>query len=206
MQIESIILGVSNLDRPIIDFETDRLHIRTVCEADRDAYMSLRVNNSDLSTAYSIIPGFEDYEWESELQGNGDIYLSVFLKPDETFIASASIQGYQTEIVELGYDVVEEYRNQGFATEIVEGLRSETRRIRPDAEIIIRINKDNEASKRVAEKCGGKFKRYEDSVVSRMLASEIKEKSNNKEMNEIRLKMAELVESGKDAVCVYELP
>ncbi|MCR4657806.1 MAG: GNAT family N-acetyltransferase [Lachnospiraceae bacterium] len=107
------------MGKPYLDFETERLHIRTVSEADRDAYMSLRVGNSTISVAYSAISGFEDFEWESELNDEKDIYLSVFIKDEEIFIASASLQDYQSDTIEMGYDVVEGYRNHGHATEIV---------------------------------------------------------------------------------------
>ena len=109
-------------DKPIIDFETERLHIRSVQECDKEAYIALRIQNSMTPKAYEKIPGFRDYEWESELNGDGDLFLSVFLKPEELFVASASIQHYKKPAIEIGYDVVKEYQNRGIATELIKGL------------------------------------------------------------------------------------
>ena len=78
--------------KPYIDFETERLHIRSVTKEDKEDFMALRIHNSDISSVYSEVSGFEDLEWESELNSEKDIYLSIFRKTDEVFVASASIQ------------------------------------------------------------------------------------------------------------------
>ncbi len=187
-------------NKPIIDFETERLHIRNVSECDKDEYMSLRVNNSPTSKAYSVIPGFRDFEWDGELHCDHDIYLSVFLRPDEIFVASASIQHYRNETVELGYDVVEEYRNRGFATEIVKGLVMTVHDLDLRKRIIIRTDIENEASKKVAEKCGAKIIEYEDPFVSRMLSKTLDSYKDSKKYNDVK----QYVEKNKSSVCVYE--
>ena len=152
-----------------MDFETKRLHIRSVEEKDKEPYMSLRSNNSDFSAAYEILPGFFDYEWEGELNSKEDIYLSVFFKDNGIFVGSASIQSYKEDIAELGFDVCKEYWNQGIATEILNGLIGEAYRLYKFSKIVVRANKDNLASRRVAEKCGGAFEGYEDSPVNNAL-------------------------------------
>lgn len=198
-----------SVEKPIIDFETERLHIRSVMEADKDDYMSLRVKNSNISMAYSVMPGFTDYEWEGELNGEDDIHLSVFIKPDEVFVASASIQNYKEKTVELGYDVKDDYRNTGIATEIVKGLLAEVHRLCSESKVIIRADHENDASKRVAEKCGGILIRREDSFACRMFSStkEVLEKAGKDfEQSDNYKDMKELMEKGKDSVCVYELP
>ena len=195
--------------KTFIDFETNRLHIRSVMEADKDDYMALRVNNSNISEAYSIMPDFTDYEWDGELNGDEDIYLSVFLKSDGTFVASASVQNYQEESVEIGYDVKEESRNVGIATEIVKGLLAEVHSLFPKSRVIIRADYENDASKRVAEKCGGVLIRREDSFACRMFSmtqKALETEGDDFEQSEKYADMRALMEKGKDAVCVYELP
>ena len=105
-------------------------------------------------------------------------------------------------------DVIEGYRNQGIATEIVSGLVNEIQRICAGAPIIIRIDKDNYASRKVAEKCGGVLVKYEDSYMSRIICT-LKEKckergvlsENDAEFDNIR----NLMEEGKESICIYEL-
>ena len=187
-------------NKPRIDFETERLHIRNVSECDKDEYMSLRENNSPISKAYELVADFRDFEWEGELHCEHDIFLSVFLRPDEIFVASASIQHYRNETVELGYDVVEEYRNRGFATEIVKGLVMTVHDLNPGKRIIIRMDDENAASKRVAEKCGAKIIEYEDTFVSRMLSKSMDLYKDSKKYNDVK----QYVEKNKSYVCVYE--
>lgn len=62
-----------------------------------DVRKAAEMVNSDLSVAYSVIPGFENFEWDGELNAEDDIHLSVFLRSDGSFVASASMQNYKSE-------------------------------------------------------------------------------------------------------------
>ncbi len=68
------------MEKPKISFDTERLYVRSVEETDKDDYMNLRVETSELSQAYQSVPGFRDYEWEGELNSQKDIYMAVFMK------------------------------------------------------------------------------------------------------------------------------
>jgi len=193
--------------KPYIDFETERLHIKSLSEEDRDAYMALRKANSPISIAYSALSDFEDQEWQSELQSSDDIYLSVFLKSTDRLIASASIQHYREEAVELGYDVSGEFQNQGYASEIVKGLVSEIRRLRRNARIIKKIDKDNVASIRVAEKCGTVWKETADSFVNKLyeiLSKDAGEAILASSKEDGGNELEELLDQSRDSVLVYE--
>ena len=48
--------------KPYIDFETERLHIRSVTKEDKEDFMALRIHNSDISSVYSEVSGFKDLE------------------------------------------------------------------------------------------------------------------------------------------------
>lgn len=193
--------------KPYINFETERLHIRSLLVEDRDAFMALRKSNSQISVAYSAISDFEELEWQNELESSEDLYLSVFLKSTNRLVASASIQHYREEAVELGYDVSGDFRNRGYASELVKGLVSEIRRLRKDARIIIKIDKDNVASIRVAEKCGAVRKETADSFVNKLYESLSKDDreamlacSEEDGSNELE----ELLDQSRDSVLIYE--
>lgn len=194
-----------NMNKPNINIETKRLLIGNLSEKDHDPYMNLRASNSDISVVYEKMPDFQDFEFVSELNSEDDIYLSVYRKSDSVFVASASIQNYTSDVLELGYDVVEKYRNQGIATEIVEALLQEAHSLFKDKKIIVKINNDNEASKKVAEKCGGKFIKYDDSPISKALAVF----ANNPDYKSAEVDSQEIsmaIQRGSDAVSIYEMP
>ena len=52
------------MEKPKISFETERLYVCSVEEADKEVYMDLREETSELSRAYQSVPGFRDYKWE----------------------------------------------------------------------------------------------------------------------------------------------
>ncbi len=196
----------SDIAKPYIEFETKRLHIKPVTEEDRKEYMSLRVQNSKISSAYATMPGFEDMEWNGELNSDDDIFFSVRLKPEGTFVASASIQDFRKHTIELGYDVCKEDQNQGIATELLKQLYTEAHRFFYEAEIIIKINKDNVVSRRVAEKSGATFIRYDDSFISKRIG-DILDSSNNEDgtkLDKQYSRLSKIAEEGKNSICIYQ--
>ena len=157
------------LVKPYIDFETERLHIRSLSVADKDADISLKAQLDDLIDDDNEYGYFGD-EVHADIQDDNDIWLAVFMKEGGTFVANAAIQNYMNPEVDLAYGVLKTYRNQGIATEIVQGLISEAHRLFMDKTVIIGADKNNAASRRVIEKCGGVLIRYEDSLMSQRLA------------------------------------
>lgn len=135
--------------------------------------MNIRKGNSVISSAYRF-PGFEDFEWDSELNSPDSVYLSVFIKTTGMLVASASIQKYIGPEIELGYDVADGYRNKGIATEVVKALLEEVHRRFPKTRVVVRTENDNAASRRVAEKCGGVLTESEDTFMT-VAASLVKE-------------------------------
>ena len=45
----------AEVKKPYIDFETKRLHIRSVVPEDNDVYMALRISNSPISAVYATM-------------------------------------------------------------------------------------------------------------------------------------------------------
>ena len=66
-----------------------------------------------MSELYSIHAELVEMEWDEELNSTNDKYLCAFLKDSGEFAASGSLQHTETETIELGIDVLEEYRNIG---------------------------------------------------------------------------------------------
>lgn len=188
--------------KPLIDFETERLHIRSLVESDKDTYMSLRINNSNFASVYSLEPNLVDDVWECEFYGEEDIYLAVTLKANDKMIASASIQCYKDKNIELGYDVNKEYQKQGIASEILTGLVAEAHRIFKAARIFVRVDRDNMASRRVAEKCGGMLVETDDFQSIDSIIAMIKEHTGTIDAG---YEMNIAIEKLKDSVCIYEM-
>ena len=194
------------MDKPIIEFETGRLVVRSVQEGDKDEYMALRVQTSDISRAYSTIEGFTEYEWENELNDSDDIYMSVFLKSDFVFVASASIQNFKENSIYIGYDVKEEYRNMGIATELVIGLVKQAHSFFPESKVLSRIRVDNDVSRKVTEQCGGIIKGYEDTYFAKQVKRMMSSRTYNQIKPENKKVLESILLSGENGVCVYEMP
>ena len=103
--------------------------------------------------------------------------------------------------------MVKEYQNRDIATELIKGLVNEIHRIFTDTRIIITTGRNNAASRRVAEKCGGTLVGFDNSIISRIyeIAKEGLE-GKGTENDEKYRKIRESIEEDKDSVCVYELP
>lgn len=195
------------MDKPKIHFDTARLYVLSVEESDKEVYMNLRVETSDIAQAYHSFPRFRDHEWNGELNSQRDIFMAVFLKENDMLIASASFQNYESECIELGFDVTERYRKQGIAAELVQGMLKTVHTLFPEKRVNIKTNVTNFACRRVAEKCGGVFSGYEPTrtavALKTLLESYGNKPTDDKEVLAIRKKSAEFIEENKEGVCVY---
>ena len=195
------------MDKPKIHFDTPRLYVRSVEESDKEAYMNLRVETSEIAHAYQSLPGFRDREWDGELNSQKDTLLAAFLKENNLLVASASFQSYESNCIELGFDVSERYRRQGFATELVQGMLKTISTIFPDKTVSLRTAVTNTACRRVAEKCGGVFSGYEPTRATMAMAALMESYGNtptdDKELLAMRIKGTEFIEENKEGVCVY---
>lgn len=160
-----------------------------------------------LSKAYEVFPKLIDNVWKSELNSHDEIYLSIFLKENNTLVVSASFQKFALDTIEFGFDVVERYRNQGIATELVKGMLRVMRTVFHGRGTIIKTDKMNGACRKVAEKCGGIFTGYEPTFAARAFASLIEsfgnESTGKEKWIQIRKRYYEYIEENKDVVCVY---
>ncbi len=99
--------------------------------------------------------------------------------------------------------VFNEYQNQGIASEILAGLVSETRRLFKDVRIFVRVDKENMASRRVAEKCGGMLVRTDDAQTIGAIIALVKRHTGTMNASD---EMNSTIEKLKESVCIYEMP
>lgn len=189
------------MNKSFLLFETDRLIIRPLQESDKDYYMALRIETSDIRQAYETMPEFREYEWEKEFEGDGDASFCIFLKPDRIFVGSCSYQNFKSDTVELGIDLVKEHRNKGIGTEVVNGLVRKAGELFPGKSIILRTNANNVLCRRVAEKCGATLSKYEPSLTAQVMAKllEITDEMDSESL----AKNKEYIEENKEGLCVY---
>ena len=98
------------LDRPRIEFETRRLRVRSLEEVDKDDYMALCIETSE-STGLFQDPVYYEQVWKDVLATRRTLCLSVFHIGTGDYVASASVQNYMKNAVDIGFDVVADYRN-----------------------------------------------------------------------------------------------
>ncbi len=122
-------------------------------------------------------------------------------------VASCSFQSYEGDCIELGFDVAEQYRKQGIATELVKGMLRTVHTLFSGKPVMIRTNVTNTACRRVAEKCGGVFSGYEPTLAAKAIAGLMESYGNkptdDEELLKMRQRNAEFIEENKEGVCVY---
>ena len=174
---------------------------RSVTPADKDLFMSVRSEASDIAGFYRAYPDFSEYRWKQILEDEKDLSMVVFSLPDNRFVGTCSFQGLQKDTLELGYDVVKEYRGKGIGTKMVRSLVALAHSVFPEREVFIRVRKDNTASCRVAEKCGGVFLGMADVPEIEILQKSLEENGPVPISAETRA----LIERARNTVRVYKV-
>ena len=128
--------------------------VRSVTEADKDLYMRIQQENSEMANAYDE-HSFRDYFWETILKSENDIYMMAFLKDGDTFVGNCSLQEVNSDAVELGMDIDKSYQNRGIGTEILGLLIRYVSENLPRKRILIKTKSDNMQCRRMIEKAGG---------------------------------------------------
>ena len=137
-----------------IIIENGKYLIRSVTATDKEPYMRIQQENSEMAKAYDE-NNFRDYFWENILKGEDDIYMMVFRKESNTHVGNCSFQGIKSDAVEIGVDIDKPYQNRGIGTDILGML------IRYAAEnilgkrLLIKTKSDNMQCRRMIEKAGG---------------------------------------------------
>ncbi len=97
-------------------------------------------------------------QWRDRWLAGGDAGYSVFL--DDEAIGACGLHCRQgVGVLEIGYWIAAEHNGRGYATELTQAL-VETALSRSDVEsVVLRTDRDNTASRRVAAKAGFRFAR-----------------------------------------------
>jgi len=187
-----------------IDYREQNYHIRTVTEEDKESFMSIRRETSDLSYAYDTVPGFLDQAWGFVLNGYDEISMVVFR--NDCFVAICTFHDFQENHVQLGYYVANQFRGQRIGTELVGHLINIAHHYFSDKAVQIRVRKDNIASYRVAEKCGGVIIGFESTPEGR-LARELLDKYERKgETGDAVDAARKKAEEGMQGIAVFKMP
>ena len=196
-----------------IDIHTATFHIRTIQSSDKDIFMGLRGETSDVAKAYQLYPGFAEYSWQATLADENEIDMVVFQEKDDAFVAICSFQLSHANHVELGYDVMKEYRGRGIGTKLLGDLTALAHMTFPDKDALVRIRTNNIASQRVAEKCGGKFLKTEPTPEAVAMQRELERYNHRAECEHSTvlteqdiISMKSIVERGREGVRIYKLP
>ena len=113
----------------ISSIENDRFFIRPVTAADKDQFMRIQQENSEMGKAYEE-EHFRESFWEKILYSEDDIYMVIYLKKDSQHIGNCSFQNVNTQTIEIGIDLDKTMQSQGLGTGVVmllvEYLKSNT--------------------------------------------------------------------------------
>ena len=187
-----------------IDTHTAHFHIRTVTAADKDIYMPLRAETSDISATCGITPEYMETMWKSVINSENEIDMVVF--KGDTFVAICNFQDFAGDHVEIGYDVVKEYRRQGIGKTLAADLVSIAHRTFPDKEVLISVREENIPSWHIAERCGGVLIRREPTPEAAITQRMLEEYGTGNAFSEEELAgMRDLVEQGKEGIRVYRM-
>ena len=174
---------------------------RSIAPEDKYPFMSIRIETSSVALLYDQFPGFLDFNWKQILVDENELNMMVFRQSDGLFVATCSVQRLLEETLELGYDVVKELRGEGIGTKMVPALIELAHDHFPAREIIVRIQKDNIASQRVAEKSGAVFLGMEDAPEVEIIQNYL----NSHEVVPNADKLRSVIEQKKHSVMVYRI-
>lgn len=188
----------------VTKIENETYLIRPVIESDKETFMRIRKESSEMSLAYEE-KSFYDFYWEKTLAGEGELSMMVIQKESGDVVATCAFNDMDSDTIEIGMDVDEPFRNQGMGTQIlmllVEYLRSNT-----NQRIRIRTKNNNLRCQRMIAKAGGIKVGEEPTEFDKMIANMIPvlEKTG---LTEAVQQNKELLDAPK-GICVniYEFP
>ena len=184
-----------------IDEIIDGFHFRRIEQRDKDLYMGVRAEVSEVAEFYRKYPDFSDYNWSLILKDDNEVGMVVFQQPDNLFVGTCSFQGVQKENLELGYDIARELRGKGIGTRMVGALFQLAHKHFPEREIFVRVRQDNSASRRVAEKNGAVFIKMDDPPEVMALRTLLEHNDDLSRTEEARA----IIERSKNTVRVYKV-
>ena len=192
------ISGISKTSFPLI--------IRTVTEEDREDFFAYK---DRLEPRDSVLDS-RDLLWDFSLQAEYQRQFIAIHMADGVIVGDGVLFLCSDDEVEVGCSVLPEYRNRGYAALLGKTLVESARELYPGRKIVVKIQKDNAASLRVAEKAGAAFLRTEDSLeltAYREMVRQLEEENRNlpQDVREMLKKKEEKLKAGEQAVYVFEV-
>ena len=143
-------------------FTTPRLIARRFAPTDLDAFVAMRADPD--------VARFQDWESFTEADGRefldwcasrgpgepGWFQFALERKEDGAFVGDCALKTFEADnrLAQVGYTIVPEYWNRGFATEAVRGVIGYALASFPIHRIVASVDPRNAASVRVLEKAG----------------------------------------------------
>ena len=122
-----------------------------ISDEDRENYIELHRQLNGEQTLF-LNPYCKDMMWEQVLEGKDKVF-SIF-NCDGEYCGSTEIQRPESDIPEIGIDLLENKRNKGIAPKVVVMLAKRAYQDKPVEYYLIRISSRNPHSKHVFEKLG----------------------------------------------------
>lgn len=152
--------------------KTERLTLKPYSMQDMDGLVSLLIN-SEITKTF-MVPEFESTEQAYELakklitfsQAEDTQHLEYGIYLDEKIIGFVNDCGIDDNEIEIGYVIHPDYQGYGYATEAVKAVILELRDME-FRKVSAGYFSDNEASRRVMEKCGMTQTKFTDEEVYR---------------------------------------
>lgn len=125
--------------------------IHPIVDSDRENYVELHRQLNGEETLF-LNPYCKDMMWEQVLGGRDKVF-SIYDINDE-YCGSMELQRPETDVPEIGIDLIESKRNKGIAARVIKLLAKRAYQDKPVEYYLIRISSRNPHSKHVFEKMG----------------------------------------------------
>ncbi len=130
--------------------------LRTFRDEDRDAFISLKKDVSDIGAAYDFMPEFAESSWQEALTGSdGNVHVCLEYG-SYGCIGYLNLQHPERDIPEIGIDMVKDFRNKGIGYQAVKLLMEHAGLIVGYKIFEAEIYSDNKASTALFKKLGAK--------------------------------------------------
>ena len=187
----------------MIDVVINNYHFRTICERDIIPFTELMTEWYGLEKMATPMDELIDQRFQDHLTDKNTIYLMVFLKPEEQLVAVGSFQEVNLNPYYLGCIVAKPFRGMGLGTEIVRNLITIAHEHFPGKPLEAHIRKDNFASQRVTEKCGGVQVRIQDAPELEFYLDFLDRHKGESDFDFVSLQKA--IREARDNILVYQV-
>ena len=154
--------------------QNDKYILKTLCEEDKINYLCLYQENSIIAKSQNY-GDYAEFVWK-KLREDDAIYVSVFLRDDNSYVGNIALRQWSSDTPEIGMDVLLKYRKQGIAYETIPLFAKRILEIKSMKYFLVRIYSDNETSRKLFEKLGAVQIGKEPSEFAEVL-EQLKEKS-----------------------------